>query len=363
MQILYKLILNGLRLEKFVKLTMDLCINRTVDLNGIFLYNTELLLKTIQQVVMKMIKKTMDGMSKKEQLQAKANDRLYHFLLADGNIRGAAVHATHMIKEMRLNHNLGILETLTLGQAYIAVALMTSNLKQDDRVAFKISCEGPIKGLSVEANARGEVRGYLKVNPIPIDAPPESFDLSPFFGTGFLQVIHAPQYAKHPYSGQVKLEYGRIAADLANYYLTSEQTPSAFNLSVQFDKEGNVTGAGGIMLQAMPGADEEGIEQLETLVYKLPSLGKTFSQNTSVEDFIVTHFKELNPQMLSNRRVEFFCPCHKDTVGHVISKLRKVELQDILKNGPLPVETICHNCNTVYTFDKSEIEGFYSQKE
>lgn len=309
-----------------------------------------------------MIKKTLDGMSKKEQLQAKAKDRLYNFLLADGNIRGAAVHATHMIKEMRLNHNLGILETLALGQSYIAVTLMTSNLKQDDRIAFKISCDGPIKGLSVESNARGEVRGYLNVNPIPIDTPPESFDLSPFFGNGFLQVIHAPQYAKQPYSGQVKLEYGRIAPDLANYYLTSEQTPSAFNLSVQLDKEGNVTGAGGIMLQAMPGAGDEQIEQLETLVYKLPSLGDTFSQGISPEDLINSHFKELQPQVLANRRVEFFCPCHKDTVGQAIARLSKGELQDFLENGPLPVETICHNCNTYYTFEEPEIQNFFDQK-
>jgi molecular chaperone Hsp33 len=305
-----------------------------------------------------MIKKPIEGMSKKEQLKAKAKDRLHHFILADGNIRGAVVHGTYMIKEMRNNHNLGILETLALGQSYIAIALMTSNLKNDDRIAFKIQCDGPIKGLSVEANAHGEIRGYLKVNPIPIDKPLESFDLSPFFGTGFLQVIHAPQYAKHPYSGQVKLQYGRLASDLANYYLTSEQTPSAFDLSVQFDKEGNVTGAGGIMLQAMPGASPEQIDQLETLVYKLPSLGDTFSQNKFPEDLITSHFNDLQPKLLANRRIEFFCPCHKDTVGQVIAKLGKEELQDILTNGPLPVETICHNCNTAYSFDKPEIEQF-----
>jgi molecular chaperone Hsp33 len=309
-----------------------------------------------------MIKKQIDGMTKKEQLKARAKDRLHSFVLADGQIRGAIVHATHIINEMRLNHQLGILETLVLGHAYMGISLMTSNIKKGDRIAFKIQCSGPIKGLSVEANAHGEVRGYLKTNPIPIDKPLESFDLSPFFGTGFIEVIHYPEYAKQPYVGQVKLEYRRLAADLANYYLTSEQTPTSFNLSIRFDQEGNVTGAGGLLLQAMPDAEEENIAKLEPIVQSLPSIGDAFSANQKAEEFISGHLAELNPKLLANRRVEFYCHCQKDTVGNVIANLDKETLEDIAKNGPFPLESICHNCNTIYQFERGELEELYKNK-
>jgi molecular chaperone Hsp33 len=306
-----------------------------------------------------MIKKKIPGMSKKQQLQARAKNRLHNFMLEKGQIRGAVIHGTHMIKEMRINHELGILETLVLGHAYLGICLMTASLKErGDQVAFKIECSGSIKGLSVEANAFGEVRGYLKNNPLSIEKPLESFDLAPFFGKGFLMVTRFPGYAKQPYVGHVKLEYGSIAKDLAYYFSSSEQTPTAFHLSVKFDSEGVVTGGGGFMLQTMPGTAPKRIDQLEHLMHNLSSIGDAFSGDQTAEDYILQHFHSFSPKFLDSRRIEFFCRCRKDTIVHVIAKLPKETLEDMFQKGPFPVEVRCHNCNTVYQFDKEEIEKF-----
>ncbi len=203
-----------------------------------------------------MIKKTIEGESLKERLLASAKDRIYNFLLADGAVRGAILHGTRMVNEMRANHELGIFETLVLGRAYLGAGLMSANLKGTDAISLKIECAGPIKGLTVEANAFGEVRGFLKNVPIPIDRPIQDFNLSSFFGAGFLSVIRTIEDAKHPFTGKIALQYGNIAQDLANYYLKSEQIPTAFNLSIKYDPEGEVTGAGGLFLQTMPRADD-----------------------------------------------------------------------------------------------------------
>jgi molecular chaperone Hsp33 len=311
-----------------------------------------------------MIKKKIPGLSKKAQLKAKAKDRLYRFILEDGQIRGALIHGTYMINEMRHNHELGIIETLALGHAYLGIGLMTANLKeQGDQIAFKIECSGPIKGLSVEANTFGEVRGYLKNNPVPIEKPLESFNLSPFFGNGFIVVTRFPQFAKHPYVGHVKLKYGSIAKDLAYYFLTSEQTSTAFHLSVKFDPEGNVTGAGGLMLQAMPGADHKCIDQLEHLMHNLPSIGEVFSGDQSPDEFIHRHFLAFSAEILDSRRMEFFCRCRKAAIAQMISKLPVETLNDMLNQGPLPVEIRCHNCNTLYRFNEQEIEKFLKKQD
>jgi molecular chaperone Hsp33 len=303
-----------------------------------------------------MIKKKIPGMTNKELLKARAKNKLYNFILEDGNIRGAVLHGTHMIKEMRINHGLGILETLALGHAYMAAGLMIANLKQHDRIAFKVQCSGPIKGFSVEAAAFGEVRGYLKVNPIPIDNPPESFDLAPFFGEGFLEVIHYPEYAKQPYVGHVKLIPGSIAGNLAHYFLSSQQIPTSFNLSIKFDPEGNVTGAGGLFLQALPDADDQRVGLLEQMVPQLPSIGEIFSGDETPREFIDKHFHSFSPRFLADRRVEFFCPCSKESIREMMSRMQKEILEDIAKNGPFPVEILCHNCNTPYRFDKKEMQ-------
>jgi len=309
-----------------------------------------------------MQKKKPYGDTLKEKLIASAKDRLYNFLLADGAIRGVIMHGTRMVNEMRANHELGILETLVLGRAYLGAVLMSSDLKSNDRISLKFDCSGPIKGLVVEANAFGEVRGFLKQVPIPLDKPMESFDLSPFFGAGFIAVTKYLEDAKQPFTGQVMLKYGNIAQDLANYYLTSEQVPTAFNLSIKFDQQGEVTGAGGLFLQAMPRAGDDLTASLEERVTRLPSLGEVFSTDNDPESLVTEAFKDYSPQLLANHRVEFMCHCNRDKVQSLLTLLPIDELKDISDNGPFPLEMSCHYCNTRYHFRREELQEIYGRR-
>jgi molecular chaperone Hsp33 len=309
-----------------------------------------------------MQKRKLYGGTLKEQYLASARDRIVTFMLADGQVRGAILNGTRMVNEMRSNHELGILETMVLGRAYLGIALMAAGLKGSDRVAMQINCSGPIKGLSVEANAFGEVRGYLKQVPIPIDKPLEDFDLAPFFGAGLLSVTQTLQDAKQPFTGQVELRHGNIAQDLAHYYLTSEQVPTAFNLSIKFDKDGEVTGAGGLFLQAMPQASERLTTELEERVRQIPSLGDVFSGERTPETVATESFGSYSLKILSDRRVEFLCHCNRERLANLLRMLPIDELKDMREKGPFPLEMRCHNCNTPYAFSREEIEEIYGSR-
>ena len=302
------------------------------------------------------------GGTLKEQLLASAKDRLHIFLLAGGAIRGVIMNGTRLVNEMRANHELGILEILVLGRAYIGAGLMSADLKSNDRISIKFDCSGPIKGLVVEANAFGEVRGFLKQVPIPLDQPMQNFDLSPFFGAGFVAVTKYLEDAKQPFTGQVVLKYGNIAKDLANYYLTSEQVPTAFNLSIKFDKEGQVTGAGGLFLQAMPQADDDLTAGLEERVTRLPSLGEVFTTDNDPESLVTEAFKDYSPQFLANHRIEFMCHCNRERVRSLLTLLPIDELKDIRDNGPFPLAMCCHYCNTPYHFTREDMQAIYGKR-
>ena len=305
------------------------------------------------------MKKKQYGNTLKEQLKASAKDKLYHFLISDGKIRGAVVHGTKMINEMRSNFNLGILETLILGHAYLGVTLMSVNLKGKDQISMKIDCSGPVKGLSVEVNAQGEVRGFIKQNPIPVKKALTNLNLSSLFGAGFLSVSRHLEDAKHPFTGQVMLQYGNIAKDLANYYLTSEQIPSSFNLSIHFDEKGELAGAGGLFVQAMPDAAEDELGDIENIIQGFPSIGIEFLKGKTPEDLIMQEFKKYSPKILDSHRVEFFCPCNEKRILDYIGMLPAADLKEIAENGPFPLETRCHNCNTLYRFSQQQIEKKY----
>ena len=303
-----------------------------------------------------MIKKDIYNNDLKEKLRASANDKLYSFLLADGMLRGAVVNTTRMVREMQANHESGPLETMILGHAYTAAALMTANLKGKDRLSLSINCSGPVKGLDVEANVFGEVRGFLKNPEIEVENPASLKSVSQLFGAGMLTVTKYLEDAKSPYSGQVALEYGSIAEDLALYFLESEQKPTGFNLSVDFDENEEVLGAGGIFLQAMPGADEELLKNAEEIMTALSNLGARFAQEESCDRVVLKEFESFDPVIIGDRRVAFFCRCSAEKMESYVAKLPEADRKDILENSEFPVEIRCHHCNTVYSFSKEDIE-------
>ena len=284
------------------------------------------------------------------------------FLLGDKAVRGVLVRGTALINAMRTRHGLGLLETLVLGHAYLAAALLATSLKGDkDRLALRIECSGPIKGLVAEANAAGEVRGYLRQNPIPLEKPLESFDLSPFFGAGFLSVSTHLEGASQPFTGTVMLEHGSLALDLSQYFQTSEQTPTAIALSIQFDGEGLPVGAGGLLLQAMPGVEEGLMTKLEDCLAKLPSLGKYFAEGGEPEDLLAAQFGAFQPEILTTTPVAFACPCSREAISARLLTLPEKDL-DELCGGPFPVETCCHYCNTTYLFEKQDMDALWQER-
>lgn len=308
-----------------------------------------------------MIKKDIYDGDLKARLRASAQDRLHRFLFADGMMRGAMLNATQMVNEMRANHELGPIETLLLGQAYMAGALLTFNLKGKDRIALHIECSGAVKGLDVEANVFGEVRGFLKNSSFSKDLDGDERSISSLLGAGFLTVTRYLEEAKTPYSGKVMLEYGSIAEDLANYFVQSEQTPTAFVLSLHFDENNQVDGAGGLVIQAMPGAEEAVVKKAEALLKNLSSLGELFSSGAGAEQLILEHFDGMAPQLLENHRVEFFCRCSDDLMAGYLARLPKNDLKDIATKGPFPLELRCHNCNSIYRFGKADIRNLLDQ--
>ena len=297
-----------------------------------------------------------------EYLKKMEDDSKAVYLLSGGQARLTVVSSTHIVNQMKANHRLGLLETYILGQAYTAGLLLTSTIKGNDRVILTIECGGPVKGLSVEAWACGAVRGYLLQNPIPLTEELKSLDTSMLFGPGFITVSRLLEGSKEPVSGTVMMQYGNIAKDLAVYFDESEQTPTLFYISLQFDSKAEVTGAGGLFIQAMPGCSDETLASLNSKASALSNLGRAVSEGKTVSDYIEAEFAAFSPEKLSESFVAFSCPCTREHFQSYLSKLPQKEKDEIL-GGTFPLELECFNCGTVYSFTKSEVEALFEKEK
>ena len=316
--------------------------------------------KPVSLCYLSMIKAPIEDIEIKEHIASLPADRREVFLLADESVRLSCVSATEMLNQMKANHRLGFLESYILGQGYIAGALLSSEVKGNDRIQLSVECGGPVKGMDIEAWACGAVRGYLRQNPIVLEKPLDSLDTNLLFGPGFLSITKLLEGSKTPFTGQIMMEYGSLAEDLALYYQQSEQTPSLFYISIHFDKQGRIWGAGGIFIQALPGCRDDVLARLQECASGLPKLGKAISEGMDVKDYILREFEGFTPKHLEHSPIGCSCPCSKKHYEKYLASLPESEKKDIL-NGDFPLRLECLNCGTEYEFTKSETETLFQE--
>ena len=288
-------------------------------------------------------------------------DYLLRATAAQGQIRAFAATTRDVVETARAAHNTSPVATAALGRLLTAGAMMGIMMKgEDDLLTLKIQGDGPIEGLTVTADSKGDVKGYV-FNP-SVMLPPNAkgkLDVGGALGVGVLSVIRDIGL-KEPYVGQTILVTGEIAEDLTYYFATSEQTPSSVALGLLMNKDNTVRQAGGFILQMMPGAQEEVISRLENKLKEITSVTQLLDEGKTPEmilDYVLGEFGlEINEKLPTR----FYCNCTRERVEKALVSVGRKELQEMIDDGK-PVEVNCHFCNKNYTFSVEELKKLYEK--
>ena len=275
---------------------------------------------------------------------------------AEGQIRAFAVTSKELVEEARKRHNTSPIVTAALGRLMSGAVMMGSMMKgEKDLLTIRVNGDGPMRGMTVTADAAGNVKGYPFVTDVVLPANAlGKLDVAGAIGAGNMSVIK-DMGLKEPYIGQTALQTGEIAEDLTYYFAVSEQVPSAVGLGVLMNKENTVEQAGGFIIQLMPFAEEEVIEKLEKKVAEVTSVTSLLAQGYNPEMILQKLLGDLGLEITENMPVRFYCGCSKERVTKALASISKAELDDIIKDGK-PIEVNCDFCNTHYTFDIDELK-------
>ncbi|MGN0194693.1 MAG: Hsp33 family molecular chaperone HslO [Pseudoramibacter sp.] len=280
---------------------------------------------------------------------------------AQASIRAFAIDATALVEKARTLHQTTPVMTAALGRLLAAGAMMGSMMKgKDDVLTLQISGDGPAQGLTVTANSRGEVKGYA-VNPQaerPINAKGK-LDVGGAIGNGTLTVIR-DMGLKEPYNGICNLVSGEIAEDLAYYFNVSEQTPSAVGLGVRVKPDGSVENAGGFIIQLMPDASDETVNQLEAQVEKIDSITAMMGRGMTPEDILEAILSPMGLEWTGKQLAAFVCDCSEDRVSRALSAISLKELDAMIADGE-PIEVRCHFCGKAYHFSVEALKAIREQ--
>ena len=288
-------------------------------------------------------------------------DRLVRATAANAQIRAFACTTRELVEQARQAHDTSPVMTAALGRLLTAGAMMGSMLKDEEALlTLRIRSDGPAAGLTVTADAKGDVKGYA-LNPQVILPANEQgkLDVGGALGAGMLTVIK-DMGLKEPYSGQIELQTGEIAEDLTYYFAVSEQIPSSVGLGVLMEKDNTVRQAGGFIIQLMPFAEEAVIVKLEENLKKISSVTSMLDQGMTPEDILGQLLDGMDLHITDTLPLHFSCDCSRERVEKVLLSIGKDDLQDMIREGK-EIEVNCQFCGKAYTFQVEELEGLLKQ--
>ena len=282
-------------------------------------------------------------------------DYIVRATAADGQIRAFAATTRDLVEEARSRHATSPVATAALGRLLTAGVMMGSMMKNDtDVLTLQINGDGPIGGITVTADSKGDVKGYVQ-NPDVILAPKNGkLDVGGAVGIGLLTVIK-DMGLKEPYSGQTILVTSEIAEDLTYYFANSEQVPSSVGLGVLMEKDNTVKCAGGFIVQLMPFARESVISRLEENVGKITSVTKLLEAGYTPEQLLADLTEGLDLEITDTMPARFYCNCSKKRVERAVASIGEKEIREMIADGK-DIEVKCHFCNTAYTYTVEELQ-------
>ena len=291
-------------------------------------------------------------------------DKIIRCITSDGAIMASAIDASDIVFTAKKLHHLSRSATAAMGRLLCATSIMGAMLKQKDAtINLRVMGDGPIGPIITVADSKGNVRGYVGDSNCPTEYYNNGkINVAKAVGkNGVLNVMR--DYGEgEPYIGQVELVSGEIAEDITNYFATSEQIPTVCALGVLINKEdGEVMLAGGLIIQLLPGADDQTIEKLEKNVEKLEPVTTMLAKGMSILDICKTALEGFEVEVLDEYPVNYACTCSKQKLERYFCTMSDDDVRSMADDNGVATAT-CNFCNKRYVFSKDDLERIIKEK-
>ncbi|MEE0058273.1 MAG: Hsp33 family molecular chaperone HslO [[Bacteroides] pectinophilus] len=287
---------------------------------------------------------------------SKNSDYIVRATAANHQIRAFAISSTNTIEEARQRHNTSPIATVALGRLMSAGAMMGAMMKgDDDIITIQIKGDGPIGGLTVTADAKANVKGYVNHPEVmlPLNSAGQ-LDVEKALGIGVLSVIKDIGL-KEPYVGDTILVTSDVTQDITYYFATSEQVPTSVGLNVIMSKDNTVKSAGGFIIQLLPDASEEIISALEKKIKEVKNVTTMLEHGYTPEQMLEELLGEFGLDILDKIPTQFYCNCSKERMSRALISIGRKELSSLIEEGRT-IEVNCHFCGSHYNFDVEELK-------
>jgi molecular chaperone Hsp33 len=272
--------------------------------------------------------------------------------------RGRVARIGPALDAILANHDYPAALEKLLAEALVLTALLGALLKDPGgQLTLQAQTQGGVVDLLVCDYKGGELRGYVRHDPVLLADAAREPSLKTLFGEGYLAITFDQPATDERYQGIVPLEGASLGEAAQSYFSQSEQIPSIVRLAARRSESGRWI-AGGILFQHLP-EGEVGRDRLHTrldhpdwdhvAVMAGSTRGEELTDPTlSLEDLTWRLFHE-EPEVRTLAAVPITkgCRCDPDYVRSVIARFPEEERKEMAdEDGVIRVN--CEFCSTSF---------------
>lgn len=280
------------------------------------------------------------------------SDSIQRFLFAESDVRGEIVQLEQSYQKTLSHHGYPGVVAKLLGEFLAAAALLSETIKFEGVLTLQARSDGEIPLIMAEANSRKELRAIARMAD---SAKSDSF--ASLLGGGQLSITIEPARGER-YQGIVSLNGSNLAECLEQYFTQSEQLSTKLWLFSDGQR------AGGLLLQQLPVAAEDDLEQRQDNWQHLVHLAQTTtaSELLTLDAPLLLHrlFHQEALQLFEPAGLSFRCSCSRERTLSAIRALGRPEALAIVQSqGSIDVN--CEFCHQHYHFSAADVDSIFTQ--
>jgi len=283
------------------------------------------------------------------------SDRLCRGTFPSRGARAVFVRVGDTARMARMLHGLYPTSARLFAEALAAGAVVGALQKDGGRVNLQIECDGPIGGLFVDADAAGNVRGYVRRPAVHFPGDPDRGSRAALGGSGFLSVLRDLGGGQH-YRSAVQLEALDLAGDLRRWFDSSEQVPTAFGLAVAPRGGAPLGEVAAVLVQRLPGGDDAAIADARRRIAE-GALAGAVSAGAGAQEALRAVAGE-GFDLLADVEVAYRCGCTPERARVAVSALGAEGVLEVLSKEREAVIT-CEFCRTRYVVGEPELRDIH----
>ena len=237
--------------------------------------------------------------------------------------------------------------TEVYGHLLIGTALLQISLAPRERVQCALHHGGTAGLLLADVWPGSEVRGRV-ASPRPDGGPVLD-------GVGTMHVSRFSVGGGEPYSSTAPLAGGTVGGALEHFLMESEQVLSLVSLAVRpGDGVGQVTYAGGLLVQALPDATREHLREVVACLERTDFAALVLSgadPHAAAADIL----GPAGLRAVGDDPLVYRCRCSRAVAAGAVVALGPDAIQELRDGGPAE-EVTCEFCGAVYVISAADLD-------